>query len=112
MIRFNQYWILWAAVMVAVALVCGPGCSARTASPRVAATELESNRTLMVECEREFLYLGSLIETKRRDRDFPAVVLAEVIALRRAAGELFFDGEYELALELIDEAVSLLEGPP
>lgn len=112
MIRFNKCWILWAAVTAAAALVCWPGCSARTTSSGVSVTELETDRTIMVECERELRYLESLIETKRRDRDFSAAVMAEVIALRHAAGELFFDGEYELALELIDEAISLLEGPP
>jgi hypothetical protein len=97
---------------LAAALFGGPGCSARNVSSDVSAAELQSDSSLEIECERELVYLDTLIEATRRDRLFPPALLAEAIELRRAAGELFLTDEFELALELIDEAVALLKGSP
>ena len=55
------------------------------------------------------LYLDSLIELRRRTVGFPAAAMVEATELRRSAMELILDEEYELALELIDEAIALLE---
>jgi hypothetical protein len=49
-----------------------------------------------------------LIESRRRDPGVNAAALAEVVELRRSVMELMLDEDYELALELIDEAVSIL----
>jgi hypothetical protein len=40
--------------------------------------------------------------------DAPTAVLAEAVELRQSAAELILDEEFELALELIDEAIALL----
>jgi hypothetical protein len=53
-------------------------------------------------------YLDRVIESRRRDPGVDAAALAEAIELRRSVMELILDEEYELALELIDEAVAIL----
>jgi hypothetical protein len=60
------------------------------------------------ECERELLYLDGLIESSRRTAAVSPAALAEAVELRRAAVEFILDEEYELALELIDDAIALL----
>jgi hypothetical protein len=101
---------LWAVTIATVIFCYGAGCSPRNDASGSShlQTSLEPESPLEVECERELLYLDSLIESRRRDRDFPPAVLAEVIELRQSAAELILDVEFELALELMDEAIALL----
>ena len=93
---------------IAAAVVTGSGCSPRSDSPGEAGS-YSQNSPLEKECERELLYLDSLLESRRRSADFPAAAMAEAAELRRSAMELILDEEYELALELIGEAIALLE---
>jgi len=93
---------------IAAALVTGSGCSPRDDLPGESGTYSQKS-PLEKECERELLYLDSLIETRGRIPDFSAAAMAEATELRRSAMELILDEEYELALELIDEAIALLE---
>lgn len=98
---------LWAVTTATTIFSYGTGCSPRNdASPHPKAS-FETESPLEFECERELLYLDSLIES-RRDGRIPPAVLAEVVELRRSAVELILDEEFELALELIDEAIALL----
>lgn len=95
--------------MTVLAPVGLPGCSAGYGEGWTDAGP-PTSPALEIECERELLYLDTLIETRGADRRVGADALAEAVELRRVAGELFMDGEFELALELIEEAVALLEG--
>lgn len=101
---------LWAVAITAVIFNYGTGCSPRNdaAGSSHPQSSLVPNSPLEAECERELLYLDSLIESRRRVGDIPAAVLAEAVELRQSAAELILDEEFELALELIDEAIALL----
>lgn len=100
----------WMAVLFAVVLGIGSGCSSHSAFSENPPQPLEADFPLEIECERELVFLDTLIEARRGDRRVPEAALAEAVELRRTAADLFLDGEYRLALELIDEAVSLLKG--
>lgn len=95
------------ASLIAAAAVTGPGCSPRGDSLGKPGS-LSQKSPLENECERELLYLDRLIESRRGVPDFPAVAMAEAVELRRLAVELILEEEYTLALELIDEAVTIL----
>jgi hypothetical protein len=97
-----------AVCVLAAVVVSGSGCSPRSQSPGDAGF-VSQKSPLEKECERELLHLDSLLESRRRTADFPAAAIAEATELRRSAMELILDEEYELALELIDEAIALLE---
>jgi hypothetical protein len=108
--------------IVAIAALCAavaaavPGCSPRTDSSREsqsgsaagAEVGIALKSPLEFECEQELLYLDSLIESRRDDPGFAAAALAEAVELKRTATELILEGDFELALELIDEAIALL----
>ena len=108
--KIYQHLFTGASVALVLAFSGPEGCSPRNSSSRARSQELRAQSPLEQECGRELLDLDTLIENKRRDRSFPAAVLAEAIELRRAAGELFLSDDFELALDLIDEAISLLKG--
>jgi hypothetical protein len=100
-----------AAFCVCAALTAaGPGCSPRNDSSRDSGAEVSiaPKSPLEIECEQELLYLDSLIESRRRDAGFAAAALAEAVELRRTAMELMLEGDFDLALEFIDEAIALL----
>lgn len=101
------------AILIAAFLVLsGPGCASHgpTRSPDSAspAGGDAGKSHLEHECERELLYLDERIETSTRSAVLPAAILAEAVELRRSAAGLMLDGYYELALELIEEAIALL----
>jgi len=98
-----------AAFAVTVSCVV-PGCSPRNDRPGSPPPQSDpaTRFSLEIECERELLYLDNLIESRRRDPGFQPGALAEAVALRQSAAELVLDEEFELALELIDEAIALL----
>jgi len=93
--------------LLAAAAVTGSGCAPRSDSSGDAGSYSQIS-PLEKECERELLYLDSLIESRRGTPDFSAVAVAEAVELRQSALELILDEVYELALELIDEAIALL----
>jgi hypothetical protein len=103
--------ILSTAALVVAVGVFAPGCSPRTDSSGLSQADAVPKSSLEIECERELLYLEALLESRRRDHDFPAAVLAEAYELKQSAAELVLDEEYKLALELIDEAIALLREP-
>jgi hypothetical protein len=93
----QRRWTL--AAVTAVIVLTVTGCTPRFDS---------SQSPLKTECERELFYLDDLIESRSRNSDFPAAALAEAVELRKTAAELMLEDDYELALELIDEAIALL----
>lgn len=104
MIKPDTRRIVPAAAVVAAVIVMAPGCSPKTEFPG----EVAPDSPLEIECARELVYLDGLLETRRLERGFSPAVLAETYALRQSAAELILDEEYELALELINEAIALL----
>jgi hypothetical protein len=110
MVNLKQYWILGAVLLTLPAFLGGLGCSTRGASSGVSTAESETTESLILAFQRQHSYFETLIEISRRDRHFPAAVLAEAHEVAHAARVLFRDHEYELALELIEEAIVLLEG--
>lgn len=108
--KFSKYSNRWVAVLLVPLMAGLSDCSPRSSSSGDLTRESRNSSPLEQECGRELLYLDTLIETKRRDRHFPAALMAEAVELRRAAGELFLKDDFELALDLIDEAISLLKG--
>jgi len=108
MIKKNKYRLSRLVALTVIVPVGLAACSARYDSTGFPPAGPRVSSPLEIECERELVHLDTLIEAKRLDERVRAEVLAEAVELRRAAGELFMQGEFELALELIEEAVSML----
>jgi len=64
----------------------------------------EGSNGLALACERAIARLDSLLAESKDDPH----KLIEVRELRKAAADLYLDGEYGLALEFVDEALSIL----
>lgn len=96
-----------AVCVIAAAAMIESGCSPQAGSHGQTGSYPQLS-PLEKECERELLYLDSLIDSVRRAADGSTAVMAEAEELRRSAMELMLDEEFELALELIDEAIALL----
>ena len=62
-----------------------------------------------IACEMALLELESLIEEKSAEKDVSAAVLAEAQELFRLGRELYLEREYELALEMVEEAIDILK---
>jgi hypothetical protein len=98
-------WQTFILAAVLGAAIAPTGCAPHYVEP----ASDENNATLESLCERSLQELDALIETKATDDRFPTSALAEARALRDAAADLYLDGRSELALDLIDEAIALLE---
>lgn len=96
-----------AAVAIATT-ACLSGCS-----PKYAQSEVpEPQFSLEAQCGWSFAELDSMIDSRAAEPHFPKERLVEVRELRAAAFELYVDGHYRPALDLIDEAFSLLRTKP
>jgi len=96
------------AAFVTAATVCLSGCSpqyAQSPSP-------DPQSTMDAQCGWSFAELDSMIESRAADPQFPKERLVEARELREAAFELYADGHYQPALDLIDDAFSLLRTKP
>lgn len=62
-----------------------------------------------VSCELALIQLQQLIEEILHDSSFPAATLAEALELRQLGTALYLERDYELALEILEEGISLLE---
>jgi len=60
-------------------------------------------------CEIAMIELERMIEQRSTEADFPAAALIEAQELHRMGKQLYLEREYVLALELIEEAIDLLE---
>ncbi len=101
--------LLAAAAIAAAVSVLVPACAPReTVPPSSYAITAEPAEDLALECEIELQRLDALIKTRERSTGFSRATLLEAKEIRRSALELYVSTEYALALELIDEAVTLL----
>jgi len=99
------------AALGAVLAVVLASCAARPPAPTTGAqrnvgsspTELERR------CEEKLLVLSQLIETSLAAGGAEDASLAEARELYREAQRLYLEGEYELSLEFIDQALAILE---
>ena len=96
------------AIIVAVfALVLG--CSQGGRPPALGEPGIDDDSNgLAFACERALEHLDSLLARSELDPTTTPDRLIEAKELRRSATDLFLDGEYELALEFVDEAISIL----
>ncbi len=114
--KTNSYRRTIVIVSAATMILSGTGCSSRKSAsstgngPEIS-YEIGQTTSLESECERELLYLDKLIESRRGSGNLSAAVFAEAVELRRAATGLLLDEQYDLALEMIDEAIALLREP-
>ncbi|MCH7548521.1 MAG: hypothetical protein IH969_03120 [Candidatus Krumholzibacteriota bacterium] len=95
--RWRRRAITSALALCALA-ACGPGVSENVS--------VETGFEL--ECEHELIRLDGLIALRSNDVTFPEYQLIEARALRAAAADLCFESQFNLALELIDEAAVIL----
>jgi len=95
-----------AAVVVALAI----GTAACAPPATVPATTVEV--AVEATCEQALAELDDLIAARASQTDFPADRLAEARSLRAAAFDQYVSGDYDLALELVDDALSLLRTAP
>lgn len=94
-------------VIGSVLLLAGSCSSGRPAAqPGVGAPEPEPLRE---RCESTMLYLGRLIAARSLEPDFPPAILLEAKELYQAGMELYLEGDYDLALELVEEGIELVK---
>jgi hypothetical protein len=96
-----------AAVAIATT-VCLSGCSPKYAQPEGS----DPQSSLEAQCGWSFAELDSMIDSRATEPHFPKERLVEARELRAAAFGLYVDGHYQPALDLIDEAISLLRTKP
>jgi lipoprotein NlpI len=100
-----------AGKVVSLVLVAGCivwGCSANRPDQAVSAGIDDTDQT-EIACEIALLRLEQLIQTRSSQENFPAAILFEANELYRIGMELYLEGEYGLSLELVEEAIKLLE---
>jgi lipoprotein NlpI len=100
------------AAVISIALVVGSafwGCvSQQSGEPSF--TNMEDEDQTEFACEVALIRLRQLIERRTSEKDFPTAVLLEASELYDLGKELYLEWEYRLALELIEEAIEMLEG--
>jgi hypothetical protein len=93
-------------VLVIVATLWG--CS--SAPPKDTAAASPTDRTASeVACELALIKLAGLIEAQSAHKTVSSAVFAEATELYRLSKELYLEREYELALELAEEGIELIE---
>ena len=92
------------AAVLCLLAACGP----RVSDTPGADVTLADPGLLEMECERALQHLASLITLRSGEGAFPRHRIIEASALHDTASELYAEGEFQIALELIDEAVTLL----
>lgn len=98
-----------ALTTVAAIALSAPGCSPGASGSGAVESDPAGNAAaLEFECEQGLQALDDAIERSAKDALVPAATLHEARALRTTAGELYLEAEFQLALELIDEALALL----
>jgi hypothetical protein len=65
---------------------------------------------LQLTCEKNLSYLRVLIADKQANNNIPAFRIIEAQEIFRSAEFLYLQQEYELATELIENAIEILEG--
>ena len=99
----------WKTVIIVVIGSALLGCASNPApdesTPEVS---IDVDR-FQISCELALLRLERLIELRSSEADFPKAVLLEAIELHRLGKELYLEEEYELALEIIEEGIALVE---
>ena len=95
------------AVVVASGFALG-GCSPQHASQPDTGLMTEAGRD-RVSCEVELLRLARLIQHRSSQARFSEVALLEARELHQLGRELYLEGEYTLALEMIEQGIRLLE---
>lgn len=96
------------AIAIAIATIV-LGCSQAREAGRA---DEDGSDGLALACERAIAHLDSLILESQHSPTVKTGALVEARALRGTAAELYLDGEYELALEFIDEAITILGKSP
>ena len=102
------------AVTLVVFSVIFQGCS-QGHQPDSSSDEIrtdDSANGLAVACERAIERLDSLLAKHELDPQRTPGLLFEARELRKAATDLYLDGEYALALLFIDEAISIMGKSP
>lgn len=97
---------------IAIVIVIGStllGCASNPApSESTPEVSIDPDRFELT-CELALLRLEQLIEQRSADPNFPKAVLIEATELHRLGKELYLEREYVLALEIIEEGISLVE---
>ena len=107
--RSKAYTILGAVALAAALSITSPACSPKPSGTSTPPPELDDRALTELACERELVFLDSLISERDSHPDFSRPRLAEARGLWDSAIELYLEQEFELALELIAEAINLLK---
>ena len=91
--------------VICMTLLVTLGCSPRAASLRPSPEDPHS----ALACERELVFVDTILARCDSDPSFPRGRLAEAKELRNMAVELYLERDFVLALELLAEAVSILK---
>ncbi len=86
------------------------GCAHRYV-PDALPNELTDEHLLEATCEENLSYLGSIIEDRLAVKKSPTYQLLEAQEIFRLAQTLYLQKEYSLAIELIENAIEILEKP-
>jgi hypothetical protein len=94
-----------AAVFVVLVVT---GCASQGAGDSAVESPLE-REPLEVACEVALIELKALIDERAADAAFSRAALGEAMALYQVGTEFYLEGEYDLALELIEQAFDVLK---
>ncbi len=95
-------------LLIGSALALAGACSSKRPAPEPTTGSSEQDR-LRVSCEFAILHLERLIAVRLEETDFPLAILLEAQELHQLGKELYLQGEYELALELIEDGIALVK---
>jgi hypothetical protein len=93
---------------LAVLAIAGLGCGAGGA-PRPGAETSDDRDRLEVACEVALIRLEKLIAERSDEHDFPAPRLLEARELYALGRELYLEREYDLALEFLEDGITLVD---
>ena len=91
------------AILIALVLLgCGPPPAHDKGDP-------PERDQVAIACEMALLELESLIEQKSNDEGVSPAMLMEAREVFRLGKELYLEREYDLALEMVEEAIAMLK---
>ena len=96
-------------LILIVAALAGCTTHQETGASRAPDNRVEERDPLEVSCEVALMQLGDLLAERSGDRSFSAAVLVEAKELHNMGRELYLEGEFSLALELVEQGIRLLK---
>jgi hypothetical protein len=96
------------ALLLLLATVIIGGCGPKRSAPNLSEDSLGGD-IFELSCERALVHLYQLIEKRSSEEQFPPAKLIEAREYHQMGKELYLKREYELALEIIEAGIKLVQ---